>query len=43
VQTRASALFDTSRFTRGLEAAFAAMVARQRAGLAPDHIVVGER
>lgn len=39
-QARASALFDTSRFTRGLEAAFAAMVARQRAGLAPDHIEI---
>jgi predicted O-linked N-acetylglucosamine transferase (SPINDLY family) len=37
-----SALFDTSVFTRGLEAAFAAMVARQRAGLAPDHLVVAQ-
>ncbi|HEY4922649.1 MAG TPA: tetratricopeptide repeat protein [Xanthobacteraceae bacterium] len=37
---RASALFDTAQFTRGLEAAFAAMVARQRAGLAPDHIIL---
>ncbi|WP_315831951.1 tetratricopeptide repeat protein [Bradyrhizobium prioriisuperbiae] len=33
-------LFDTARFTRHLEAAFAAMVERHRAGLAPAHIVV---
>ncbi|MEW6640005.1 MAG: tetratricopeptide repeat protein [Pseudomonadota bacterium] len=33
-------LFDTALFTRHLEAAFAAMVERQRAGQAPDHIVV---
>src|SRR5262249_2385043 len=33
-QARTSPLFDTLRFTRGLETAFAAMVARQRAGLA---------
>lgn len=37
---RTSELFDTARFTRSLEAAFAAMVARQRAGLAPDHLTV---
>jgi len=37
-QARTSELFDTSRFTRVLEAGFAAMVARQRAGLAPDHL-----
>ncbi|HLH92383.1 MAG TPA: tetratricopeptide repeat protein [Xanthobacteraceae bacterium] len=41
-QARTSALFDTARFTRGLEAAFAAMVARQRAGLAPDHIAIAQ-
>jgi len=35
-------LFDTARFTRHLETAFAAMIERHRAGLAPDHIhVVG--
>jgi predicted O-linked N-acetylglucosamine transferase (SPINDLY family) len=33
-------LFDTARFTRDLEAAFAAMQERRRAGLAPDHIAV---
>ena len=41
-QARRSLLFDTSRFTRGLEAAFAAMVARRRAGLAPDHIDIAQ-
>jgi predicted O-linked N-acetylglucosamine transferase (SPINDLY family) len=35
-----TALFDTALFTRHLEKAFAAMVERQRAGLAPDHMVV---
>jgi predicted O-linked N-acetylglucosamine transferase (SPINDLY family) len=35
-------LFDTALFTRHLEAAFAAMVERHRAGLVPDHIVVPE-
>jgi predicted O-linked N-acetylglucosamine transferase (SPINDLY family) len=35
-----SPAFDTARFTRGLEAAFTAIVARQRTGLAPDHIAV---
>jgi protein O-GlcNAc transferase len=39
-QARTSRLFDTSGFTRGLETALAAMAARQRAGLAPDHLVV---
>jgi len=33
-------LFDTAQFTRHLEAAFVAMVDRQRAGLCPDHIAV---
>jgi hypothetical protein len=41
-QARASALFYTKRFTHGIEAAFAAMVARQRAGLASDHIAVAQ-
>jgi predicted O-linked N-acetylglucosamine transferase (SPINDLY family) len=41
-QTRTSALFDTSRFTRGLEAAFAAMIDRHRVGLAPDHLAIAE-
>jgi predicted O-linked N-acetylglucosamine transferase (SPINDLY family) len=31
-------LYDTEQFTRDIEAAYAAMVERQRAGLAPDHI-----
>lgn len=31
-------LFDTPAFTRGLEAAYEAMVGRHRAGLPPDHI-----
>lgn len=35
-----SPLFDPARFTRHIEAAFEAMVARQRDGLAPDHIRV---
>jgi predicted O-linked N-acetylglucosamine transferase (SPINDLY family) len=35
---RASELFDTADFTRGLEAALAAAVARHRDGLPPDHI-----
>ncbi|MGX1346862.1 hypothetical protein AB7M49_000438 [Bradyrhizobium elkanii] len=33
-------LFDTKRFTRHIEAAYAAMYERHRAGIAPDHIVV---
>jgi protein O-GlcNAc transferase len=33
-------LFDTARFTRDLEAAYAAMVARHREGLAPEPIYV---
>ncbi|MGE0747906.1 MAG: tetratricopeptide repeat protein [Rhodospirillales bacterium] len=38
----ATPLFDTARFTRGLERAFEAMWARHAAGLAPDHVVVGD-
>jgi protein O-GlcNAc transferase len=33
-------LFDTKRFTRHIEAAYAAMSERHQAGLEPDHIVV---
>ncbi len=33
-------LFDTKSYTKHLEAAYAAMHERHRAGLAPDHIVV---
>jgi predicted O-linked N-acetylglucosamine transferase (SPINDLY family) len=33
-------LFDTARFTRHIEAAYAAMWRRHRHGLAPDHIEV---
>jgi protein O-GlcNAc transferase len=33
-------LFDTKRFTRHIEAAYAAMYERHQAGLEPDHIVV---
>jgi predicted O-linked N-acetylglucosamine transferase (SPINDLY family) len=33
-------LFDTGLFTRHIEAAYTAMVARHKAGLAPDHIAV---
>ena len=37
-------LFDTAAFTRHLEAAYAAMMERHRAGLPPDHIrVPGQR
>ena len=37
-------LFDTAAFTRNLEAAYTAMVARQHSGLPPDHIdVTAER
>jgi hypothetical protein len=35
-------LFDTDRFIRHLEAAYATMMERQRAGLPPDHIRIGE-
>jgi predicted O-linked N-acetylglucosamine transferase (SPINDLY family) len=37
---RASPLFDMVAFARGLETAYAAAVARNREGLAPDHIDV---
>ncbi|MUZ59095.1 hypothetical protein GOZ86_12365 [Agrobacterium vitis] len=37
---RKEPLFDTERFTRHLESAYEMMVARARAGLAPDHIDV---
>jgi protein O-GlcNAc transferase len=33
-------LFDTARFTRHIEAAYAAMYARDQEGLAPEHIYV---
>jgi predicted O-linked N-acetylglucosamine transferase (SPINDLY family) len=33
-----SALFDTARFARNLEAAYAAIHARHQAGLPPDHV-----
>ncbi len=33
-------LYDTKQFTRDIEAAYVAMVERQRAGLSPDHIRV---
>ena len=35
-----SPLFDTPSYTRYLEAAYAAMIARHDAGLAPDHISI---
>lgn len=35
-------LFDTERFTRHLEQAYAAMHARRKAGQKPEHIVVSE-
>jgi protein O-GlcNAc transferase len=37
---RSSPLFDSKRFVRDLEKAYAAVVERSRAGLAPDHIAV---
>jgi predicted O-linked N-acetylglucosamine transferase (SPINDLY family) len=37
---RSSPLFDSKRFARDLEKAYAAVVERSRAGLAPDHITV---
>ena len=33
-------LFDTMRYTRHIEAAFATMIERRRVGLGPDHIVL---
>jgi predicted O-linked N-acetylglucosamine transferase (SPINDLY family) len=38
--SRRTPLFDTAGFTRHLEAAFRTIVARQRAGLAPDHVTI---
>jgi predicted O-linked N-acetylglucosamine transferase (SPINDLY family) len=35
-----TALFDTQRYTRHLEAAYEAMVRRHKAGLPPDHILI---
>jgi len=35
-----SPLFDTTRFTKHIEAAYTTMYERHQAGLAPDHIVV---
>jgi protein O-GlcNAc transferase len=37
-----TALFDTRRFTRNIEAAYTAMQARQRAGLAQDVIAISD-
>ena len=37
-----TALFDSERFTRNLEAAYQVMLARHAAGLPPDHIFVPE-
>jgi predicted O-linked N-acetylglucosamine transferase (SPINDLY family) len=37
---RRTPLFDTAGFTRNLEAAFRAIVERQRSGLAPDHLTI---
>lgn len=39
-QRRRAPLFDTARFTRGLEAAFAAIWERRQAGQPPDHISI---
>ena len=36
----ATPLFDTQLFTRHMEAAYAAMYERHKAGLLPDHIIV---
>jgi protein O-GlcNAc transferase len=38
---RSSPLFDSKRFARDLESAYAAVVDRNRAGLPPDHIAIG--
>ena len=38
----ATPLFDTARFTRHIEAAYAAMMERHRAGLSPDHIQLAQ-
>lgn len=34
-------LFDTPRYVRNLESAFTVLVERHRAGLGPDHVVIG--
>jgi protein O-GlcNAc transferase len=39
-ECRSSPLFDSKRFARDLEKAYAAVVERNKAGLAPDHIAV---
>ena len=39
---RASVLFDTTRFTRNLEAAYAAIWQRHLAGQAPDHLDISD-
>jgi protein O-GlcNAc transferase len=39
-QCRSSALFDTTRFTRNLEAVFVAIWERHRDGLPPDHVTI---
>lgn len=41
-QRTTTPLFDAARFTRHLEAAYAAMLARHRAGMPPDHIDLAE-
>jgi protein O-GlcNAc transferase len=38
--SRQRPLFDTAGFTRNLETAYRMIVARQRAGLSPDHVTV---
>ena len=40
VNLRTAPLFDTKRFTKNIEAAYAEMFQRHQTGLAPDHIVV---
>jgi hypothetical protein len=35
-------LFDTARYTRNLEAAYEQAYERSQAGLAPEHIIVGQ-
>jgi predicted O-linked N-acetylglucosamine transferase (SPINDLY family) len=38
-----TALFDTQRYTKRLEAAYKAMYQRHKDGLAPDHIEISAR
>jgi predicted O-linked N-acetylglucosamine transferase (SPINDLY family) len=40
--SRRTPLFDTAGFTRNLEAAYRAIIERQRAGLAPDHLTIAD-